>query len=122
MPVHHDMLGQTPSATERILFPIADPALGTQASLAYENVLNPGAEVPLHQHPVEEVIVCLSGVAECSFGGGPWQRYEPGSVLIIPPNTPHSLRNIGPGLLRQLAFMPTSVNQTEWLQPKGSVA
>ena len=35
MPVHHNMLGQTPSATERILFPIADRALGTQASLVY---------------------------------------------------------------------------------------
>ncbi|MEP6942917.1 MAG: cupin domain-containing protein [Betaproteobacteria bacterium] len=121
MPVHHNMLGQTPSATERILFPIADQALGTQASLLYENVLNPGADVPLHQHPFEEVIVCIAGVAECSLNSGPWQRYEPGSVLIIPPNTPHSLRNIGPGLLRQLAFMPTSDNQTIWLDPKGSV-
>jgi len=115
------MLGRTPSATERILFPIADQALGTHASLVYENVLNPGITVPLHQHPCEEVIVCTAGVAECSLNGEPWQRYEPGSVLIIPPNTPHSLRNIGPGLLRQLAFMPTVVNQTVWLEHKGSV-
>ena len=121
MPVHHKMLGQTPSGTERILFPIADPALGTQESLVYENVLNPGAEVPLHQHPIEEIIICIAGVAACSFGGGPWQRYETGSVLIIPPNTPHSLKNIGRGLLRQLAFMPASINTTKWLAPKGSV-
>ena len=121
MPVHHNMLGRTPSATERILFPIADQALGTHAALVYENVLNPGTTVPLHQHPYEEIIVCTAGVAECSFDGGPWQRYEPGSVLIIPANTPHSLRNIGSGLLRQLAFMPTGVNQTFWLEHKGSV-
>ena len=89
MPVHHNMLGRTPSSTERILFPIANQALGTQSSLVYENVLNPGAEVPLHQHPIEEVIVCTAGLGECSFNGEPWQRYEPGSVLIIPPNTPH---------------------------------
>jgi len=37
MPVHHHMLGQTPATTERILFPIADRALGTRSSLAYEN-------------------------------------------------------------------------------------
>jgi len=121
MPVHHNMLGRTPSSTERILFPIADQALGTHASLVYENVLNPGTTVPLHQHPYEEVIVCTAGAAECSFNGGPWQRYEPGSVLIIPPNTPHSLRNIGSGLLRQLAFMPTGENQTVWLEHKGSI-
>jgi quercetin dioxygenase-like cupin family protein len=100
MPVHHNMLGRTPTATERILFPIADRPLGTQASLVYENVLNPGTKVPRHQHPYEEIIVCMAGVAECSFNGGPWQRYEPGSVLIIPANTPHTLRNIGSGLLR----------------------
>ncbi len=121
MPIHHNMLGKTPSSTERILFPIADQALGTQGSLLYEHVLNPGVEVPFHQHPYEEVIVCISGVAECSLNSDPWQRYEQGSVLIIPPNTPHSLRNIGSGLLRQLAFMPTSVNRTKWLAPKGSV-
>jgi quercetin dioxygenase-like cupin family protein len=121
MPVHHNLLGRTPSATERILFPIADQALGTRACLVYENVLNPGTTVPLHQHPYEEVIVCTAGVAECSFDGGPWQRYEPGSVLIIPPNTPHSLRNIGDGLLRQLAIMPSGVNQTVWLEHKGSI-
>ena len=122
MPVHHHMLGQTPSTTERILHPIADAALGTRSSLVYENVLDPGAEVPLHQHPVEEVIVCLDGAAECSFDGGPWQRYEPGSVVIIPAYTPHTLRNVGPGLLRQLAFIPTGINQTTWIEPKGSVA
>jgi quercetin dioxygenase-like cupin family protein len=121
MPVHHNMLGRTPSATERILFPIADQALGTRACLVYENVLNPGTTVPLHQHPYEEVIVCTAGVAECSLDGGPWQRYEPGSVLIIPPNTPHRLRNIGSGLLRQLVFMPNGVNETAWLEHKGSI-
>lgn len=121
MPVHHNMLGKTPSVTERLLFPIADHVLGAQASLVYENVLNPGAMVPLHQHPCEEIIVCTAGVAECSLNGEPWQRYGPGSVLIIPADTPHSLRNIGSGLLRQLAFMPASVNHTVWLEHKGSV-
>ena len=121
MPVHHNMLGRTPSTTERILFPIADRAMGTQACLVYENVLNAGTLVPLHQHPYEEVIVCTAGVAECSINGGPWQKYEPGSVLIIPPNTPHTLRNVGSGLLRQLAIMPSGVNQTVWLEHKGSI-
>jgi quercetin dioxygenase-like cupin family protein len=51
----------------------------------------------------------------------PWQKYEPGSVRIIPPNTPHALRNIGSGLLRQLAIMPSGVNQTVWLEHEGSI-
>ena len=121
MPVHHNMLGRTPTTTERILFPIADQAMGTQACLVYENVLNPGALVPLHQHPYEEVIVCTAGVAECSIDHGPWERYEAGSVLVIPPNTWHSLRNVGSDLMRQLAIMPSGVNETQWLEHKGSI-
>ena len=121
MPIHHNMLGRTPSETERILFPIADQALGAESSSVYENVLSPGAEVPLHEHPIEEVIVCISGTAECSFNGGPWQRYETGSVVIIPANTSHSLRNVGSGYLRQLTFFSASTNKTQWHEPKGSV-
>jgi quercetin dioxygenase-like cupin family protein len=121
MPIHHNMLGNKPTTTERILFPIADQSLGTSSSLVYENVLNPGAEVPLHQHPVEEVIVCTEGIAECSIGGGTWEKYGVGSVLVIPAGTPHTLRNTGSGLLRQLAFMPSGTNQTKWLAEKGSV-
>ena len=121
MPIHHNMLGRTPSETERILFPIANQALGAESSSVYENVLNPGAEVPLHEHPIEEVIVCISGTAECSFNGGAWQRYETGSVVIIPANTPHSLKNVGPGYLRQLTFFSANTNETQWHEPKGSV-
>ena len=121
MAIHHNMLGRTPSETERILFPIANHALGAESSSVYENVLNPGAEVPLHEHPIEEVIVCTSGTAECSFNGGPWQRYEAGSVVIIPANTPHCLRNTGAGYLRQLTFFSASTNTTQWHEPKGSV-
>lgn len=121
MPIHHNMLGRTPSETERILFPIANQALGAESSSVYENVLKPGAEVPVHEHPIEEVIVCLSGTAECSFNGGAWQRYETGSVIIIPANTPHCLRNVGEGYLRQLTFFSANTNKTQWHEPKGSV-
>ena len=122
MPVHHNMLGQLPTETERILFPIASQSLGASASSVYENVFNPGAEAPLHQHPIEEVIVCISGTAECSIGGGAWQSYSAGSVLIIPANTPHRLRNTGSGYLRQLAFFAATTNETVWLEDKGSLS
>ncbi len=120
MPIHHHMLGKMPSDTERILVPIANEELGAQSSSAYENVLNPGAEVPLHEHAVEEIIVCISGTAECSFSGGTAQRYEAGSVVIIPANTPHSLRNVGADHLRQLTFS-ANTPKTQWHEPQGSV-
>ncbi len=47
----------------------------------HENVVVAGATVPLHQHAVEEVIVCLAGTAECSFNGGTPEKFHIGAPL-----------------------------------------
>ena len=76
MPIHHSMLGSIPTATERTFIAVADSTLGTQTLSVHENVLNPDALVPWHQHEVEEVIVCISGLGECTFQGrAPEQLY-----------------------------------------------
>ena len=96
--------------------------LPTAAASAHENVLKPGAEVPSHQHGVEEVIVCLEGVGECSFANQPPARYYAGSVVIIPPETPHVLRNAGDSILRQICFFAGNPTNTKWVALEGSVA
>lgn len=121
MPIYHNQLETVPDGTERVLRPIANEALGAACGSVHENVVIAGATVPTHQHAVVEIIVCLSGTAECSFNGGAPEEYRSGSVLIIPPNTPHTIRNTGTELLRQLAFFPSGSMQTEWLEPQGSV-
>ena len=70
MPIHHNLLGAQLVSTERIFRPIADEARGAKYCSAYENVVVGGATVPMHRHAVEEIIVCLSGTAECTFEGG----------------------------------------------------
>jgi len=55
------------------------------------------------------------------FNGGAWRGYETGSVVIIPANTPHSLKNVGSGYLRQLTFFSANTTKTQWHEPKGSV-
>lgn len=122
MPVRHHALGVRPTSTERVFAPIADARSGATSLAAFENVLLPEAVVPWHRHAVEELIVCLVGQAECSFEGEPPQPYAAGSVLIIPANTPHSLRNVGAGELRQLSFFPAASQDTTWIDPAGSVA
>ncbi|HKA41539.1 MAG TPA: cupin domain-containing protein [Burkholderiales bacterium] len=122
MPIHHAMLGKLPTVTERTLTPIASPALGSSSCSVHENILNVGVVVPLHKHSVEEVIVCLSGEGECTLGGGEPQPYRAGSVLIIPPDTPHTLRNVGNERLCQLAFLAGADAGTHWLEPEGSVS
>jgi len=99
VPIHHNMLGAAPVATQRVFVPIAGQSLGASALAEFENVLVPGAVMPLHFHAVEEPPGCLAGEAECSFDGGPPEPYRAGSVVIIPANTPHTIRNTGSGEL-----------------------
>ena len=122
MPIYHQMLGKLPTDTDRIRNYLADEDLGAKQCSAHENVLKPGAEVPAHQHDVEEVIVCLEGVGECSFANQPPARYYAGSVVIIPPETPHVLRNAGDSILRQICFFAGNPTNTKWVALEGSVA
>src|SRR5512147_1838994 len=121
MPIHHQLLGKVPSDTDRIRNYLADEDLGAKHCSAHENVLKPGAEVPAHLHGVEEVIVCLEGEAECTLGDGQPAKYQAGSVVIIPANTPHVMRNTGQSNLRQICFFAGNPTKTQWVESQGSV-
>ena len=122
MPIHHNMLGSIPTATERTFVAVADATLGTRTLSVHENVLNPEAVVPWHQHEVEEVIVCISGLGECTFQGRAPEQFRAGSVLIIPPQTLHTVRNIGAERLIQFAILGGASPGTKWLDTDGSVS
>ena len=121
MPIMHDQLGTLPTTTERVFRTVAGPKQGVKSGSVHENVLVTGAVIPEHLHAVEEVLVCLNGTAECRFNGGPPEQYRAGSVVIIPAYTPHTIRNTGAGLLRQLSFFAGDPPQTKWLEAPGSV-
>lgn len=121
MPVHHNLLGRTPERTDRIRNYIANADLGARSCSAHENVLLPNAIIPPHRHSVEEVVVCLGGEATCQFEGEKPEPYRAGSVLIIPPNTIHTIRNSGKSLLRQISFFAGNPTGTEWTSDEGSV-
>jgi quercetin dioxygenase-like cupin family protein len=121
MPIHHNLLGAVPVNTERIFKSIADEKMGATSCSAHENILLPGAQVPQHRHALEEVIVCLEGNAECSFEGADYEGYQAGSVLIIPANTLHSIRNCGTVNLRQISFFAGKLPNTQWTESAGSV-
>jgi quercetin dioxygenase-like cupin family protein len=122
MPIHHNMLGAIPTRTQRTFVTLADEGLGARSCSVHENVLNPNAVVPWHRQAVEEIIVCLAGLGECTFQGGAPEQYRAGSVLVIPANTPHTLKNIGADRLCQLAVLGGQPAATQWLEPEGSVA
>jgi quercetin dioxygenase-like cupin family protein len=49
----------------------------------------PGAAFPEHQHPHEQTVVVLEGELELRVGGDT-VRLTPGSVYVIPGDTPHA--------------------------------
>ena len=74
----------------------------------------PGAEVGLHVHPYHEVFVLIEGQAEYRRGE---ERIEagPGTVIVIPPETPHGFANTGEALLVQLGIHERGNMQQTWL-------
>lgn len=67
--------------------------------------LAPGAVIPSHSHPHEQVTTVISGSLEMTLAGET-QRCGPGAVAVIPAGTAHSVVN-GPEPTRVIdAFSP----------------
>ncbi len=95
------------------------PALhgGRCLSLA-EALVQPGQETRLHRHrQSEEIYHVLEGYGLMQLGEEEFV-IEPGDTVLIPPGTPHRVRNIGQGPLRILCACapPYSHEDTEILQ------
>lgn len=63
----------------------------------------PAAPPVRHKHPGEEIIYVLEGTLEYSIDGREPATFNPGEVLLVPPETIHSVRNIGGGNAAELA-------------------
>ncbi len=67
---------------------------GHEAVLA-RGEINPGAAVPKHTHPGEEVAYVLEGSVTLEVDGKPPATLQAGDVFFIPAGTIHSAKNIG---------------------------
>lgn len=67
----------------------------------------PGGHTPKHTHDWEHEIFFHSGVGE-AYGNGKWNPVKPGTVLFVPSNEEHQIRNIGKELLVFTCLIPSS--------------
>jgi quercetin dioxygenase-like cupin family protein len=65
--------------------------------------LDPEAPVFRHKHPGEEIIYVLEGTLEYAIDGQAPKTYSAGEALMVPAETPHSVRNVGSGNAAELA-------------------
>ena len=75
---------------------LVDPGDGRDArvdsiSMIFE-VIAPGERIPLHTHPIDEVIVIDEGRAAVRLGDET-RKVGPGTVVFIPANTAHGTTN-----------------------------
>ena len=77
----------------------------------WEQFLEPGDEIPVHYHEVEEIITFLSGRVAVTMGREVTQVEAPASVFV-PPKVLHGFHNPGPARVHLLAFFPTSGPET----------
>ncbi|HET8968395.1 MAG TPA: cupin domain-containing protein [Gaiellaceae bacterium] len=75
----------------------------------------PGDRIPLHTHPINEVIVVLAGTPDVTLGDET-QRVGPGTVVFIPAGSPHGTRNTGAEPVRLHAMFPSELIGIQYLE------
>jgi quercetin dioxygenase-like cupin family protein len=65
--------------------------------------ISPEAPAIRHKHPGEEIIYVLEGSLEYRIDGREPRTYRAGEALVVPPETPHSVANVGDGSAAELA-------------------
>jgi quercetin dioxygenase-like cupin family protein len=70
-----------------------------------QNRVDIGVDAPAirHSHPGEEIIYVLEGSLEYEIDGEPTRAVSAGEALMVPPETVHSVRNVGDGIAAELA-------------------
>ncbi len=97
---------------------VVDPSQGQRfvdnITLIFEEIA-PGDRIPLHTHPIHEVIVVDEGEPEITVGDET-RQVDRGSVVFIPAGTPHRTRNAGTQPVRIHAMFPSERIGIEYLE------
>ena len=83
-------------------------------TLIFEEIA-PGDRIPLHTHPINEVIVVAQGTPEVTLGD---ERHEvgPGAVIFVPAETPHGTRNASSDPVRIHAIFPSELIAIRYIE------
>ena len=65
-----------------------------------------GGNTPKHAHPWEHEMFIHAGVGEI-YGNGKWNKIQPGTVIFMPPNEEHQIRNTAKELLILACLVPS---------------
>lgn len=84
---------------------IVGAPLGVTSFFVGDSLLAPGSGVPLHTHPIEEVLISLEGDITVIAGDQTIQlSAEEG--IVVPPGVPHQFQNRTGGQVRLMSAAP----------------
>jgi len=105
-----------PKSHWAVLVDPGGPSLGQvdDITLIVEEIA-PGDRIPLHTHPINEVIVILEGNPEVTLGDDT-REVGPGTVVFIPAGTPHGTQNASARPIRLHAMFPSERIGIQYLE------
>ena len=68
-----------------------------------------------HTHPYSETFIVLEGRGRFRYGDGHMEA-KAGEILVVPPNTMHGFKGVGPGRLRMVTIHAAPAMETTWLE------
>ena len=89
---------------------------GAEDSAAVVIELDPGKALGEHTDSPEEILLVMQGTVEFQVGDQ-LQVALPGTVAVVPPMVPHSMRNVGDSIARVIGFFPSSKVVSEFVAP-----
>src|SRR4030042_2617973 len=66
----------------------------------------PGGNTPKHAHAWEHEMFIHAGIGQI-YGNGKWNQIRPGTIIFMPPNEEHQIRNTGKELLILACLVPS---------------
>ena len=87
-------------------FPLTAATGTTSCSVIYY-VIEPGHRTPTHIHSCEEIQGIVEGTTEVTVGDDT-ETYEAEALVVVPPLTRHTLKNVGDTPLRVVGFFSSS--------------
>ena len=84
---------------------LLNPDSGSGAVTLNEVIMNPGSELPLHTHIVEEAFFITKGIASAVLGDETY-TLEPSDVMLAPAGIKHTLANRSNEPMGFLCFYP----------------
>jgi quercetin dioxygenase-like cupin family protein len=91
----HDLLAQAPPGFKRVELQKHDLGVPGREAIMMRGEFKPGAAVPRHTHPGEEIGFVLQGEVTLEVQGKPATTLKAGDVFFVPAGQIHAARNAG---------------------------